>query len=415
MSELMSLVLPSSRRMGSAAALLSSAAVLLSAACAQAPSEVGAIVARVEKGDLLFASSYYGEVEPRRSHPVLAPELRNIWQVTIESVLPDGSQVKKGDVVLTFARATLEEDLREKEAELALAEASYTKTKEQLTDEGFGRLLSVQRAEMDVELAKLNVVEGVNLISKLDLEKARVDLSRAQLQLDLKKKERSSFDKKRAATLEVERLKVDAAAQKVNDMRTQLALMEVKAPADGVLYAPYTRLNWSMGKAAPGVVARPGDKILEIPELDAFNVSLYVRQRDATLLKTGDEATVVATMFPDQKIKAKVVSKEEFSTTRNARTGTSTEEGNLKEVKVTLELEKTEVALRPGGTVRADISTVLAKDVLILPLAALVEGPGGYTATLRDGETVKVQIGQTSTTHAEVLKGLSSGDEVLVE
>lgn len=415
MSERMRPLLPFPPSFKPAAALLAGAVLLLAVGCSPEATEDDAIVARVTSGDLLFSSSYYGEVEPRTSHPVLTPELRNIWQVTIESVLPDGSQVKKGDVVLTFARATLEEDLREREAELAVAQASYNKTKEQLTDEGYGRLLSVQRAEMDVELAKLNVVEGVNLISKLDLEKAKVDLSRAELQLDLKKKERTSFDKKRAATLEVERLKVESATQKVNDMRAQLELMEVRAPADGVLYAPYTRLNWTMGKAAPGVVVRPGDKILEIPELDAFNVSLYVRQRDATLLKVGDAATVVPTMFPDRTLAAKVVGKEEFSTTRNARTGTSTEEGNLKEVKVLLELEKTDVALRPGGTVRADLSTVLAKDVLLIPLAALTEGPGGFTAKRRDGETVKVKIGQTSTTHAEVLEGLSNGDEVVVD
>ncbi len=374
-----------------------------------------AIAVPVAKGDLTFSSSYYGEIEPRKSHPILSPQLRNVWQVTIQSVLADGTLVKRGDVVLAFDRATMEEDLREKEAELAVAEASMTKTREQLADENFGRVLAVQRAEMDVELAKLNVVEGVNLISRLELEKKKVELTRAELQLELRKKESVSFEKKKAATLEVERLKVETARQKVTDLREQLGLMEVRAPADGVLYAPYTRLNWMMGKAAPGVVVRPGDKILEIPELEEFNVSLYVRQRDATLLKIGDEATVVPTMFPDARIKAKVVSKDEFSTTRNARTGTATEQGNLKEVKVVLELERTDLALRPGGTVRADISTVLAKDVLTVPLAALSESPEGYRATLKDGRELKVKVGQTSTTHAQVLEGLTEGQQVLVE
>lgn len=374
-----------------------------------------AMAVSVAKVDLLFSSSYYGEIEPRTSHPILSPQLRNVWQVTIQSVLADGTLVKKGDVVLEFDRATMEEDLREREAELAVAEASLTRVREQLADENFGRVLAVQRAEMDVELAKLNVVEGVNLISKLDLEKKKVELTRAELQLELRRKESVSFEKKRAATLEVERLKVQTAKQKVDDLREQLGLMQVRAPADGVLYAPYTRLNWMMSKAAPGVVVRPGDKILEIPELEDFNVSLYVRQRDATLLKLGDEATVVPTMFPDARIKAKVVSKDEFSTTRNARTGTSTEQGNLKEVKVVLELERTDLRLRPGGTVRADISTVLAKDVLSVPLAALAEGPDGYRATFKDGREVKVKVGQTSTTHAQVLEGLSEGQQVLVE
>lgn len=391
-------------------------ALLALTACGEkAPVEPGALTVTVERGDLGFQSSYYGEIEARNSHPIMAPELRGIWQVTIESVMPDGSRVKQGDTVLSFARGTFEEDLRDRAADLAVAEASFLKAKEQLTDEAVGRGLSIQRAEMDVELARLNVVEGVNLISKLDLEKAQVELSRAQLNLELKRKELASFERKRAATLQVEKLKVEAAQQKVNDTKAQLAVIDVKAPADGVLYAPYTRLNWQMTKAAPGVVARPGDKILEIPELDLFNVSIYVRQRDATLLKVGDEAKVVPTMFPDQTLSGKVVSKEEFATTRNARTGTSTEQGNLKEVRVVLELAKTDVPLRPGGTVRADVSTVLAKDVLLVPLAGLTEGPGGYTATKADGSVVKVKVGQTSTTHAQILEGLSAGDVVVVD
>lgn len=396
-------------------ALLALSASLAFGACDISEAAEDQLTVRVSRGDLLFSSSYYGEVEPRKSHPILVPELRNTWQVTVESVKADGTLVKQGDVVLSFARGAMEEDLREREAELAVAKASYEKTKEQLADEAFGRILAIRRAEMDVDLAKLNVVEGVNLISKLELEKARVELSRAQLQLELKKKELGSFERKRKATLEVERLKVQAAEQKVNDTRTQLGVMDVKAPADGVLYAPYTRLNWTMNKAAPGVVARPGDKILEIPELDAFNVSLYVRQRDASMLKVGDEATVVPTMFPDKTITGKVVSKDEFSTTRNARMGTTTEDGNLKEVKVVLELARADVPLRPGGTVRADVATVLAKDVLMVPLAALTEKPDGYSATFADGKTKKVKIGQTSTTHAQVLDGLKEGDVLVLD
>jgi HlyD family secretion protein len=389
-------------------------ALALAAGCTGKPVEER-ITVKAVRGDLVFAGSYYGEIEPRKSHPILAPQMRNVWQLTVESVLADGAQVKQGDVVLRFARDTLQEDLREREAELSVAEASFNKTREQLADEGIGRLLSVRRAVMEVEQARLNVVEGVNLISRLELDKAKVDLSRAELNLELKRKELASFEKKKAATLEVERLKVESSSQKVQDTRGQLELMDVTAPADGVLYAPYTRLNWQMGKAAPGVVVRPGDRILEIPELDAFNVSIYVRQRDATLLKVGNEATVVPTMFPDSRIKAKIIGKDEFSTTRNARTGTSTEQGNLKEVKVVLELEQTQDALRPGGTVRADVESVLLQDALLVPLAALSETGGGYTATLQSGRKVKVKVGQTSTTHAQVLEGLSAGDVLVLE
>jgi multidrug resistance efflux pump len=369
----------------------------------------------VTKGDLVFASSFYGEIEAAESHPIYVPEFRNTWQITVQSVVADGTVVKKGDRVLSFAMQTFEEDLREKESELAVAEAQLRKVHEQNEDERINRSLAVQRSQMYVELAKLNVVEGVNLVSKLDLEKARVELQRAELQLELDRKEVSAFEKKRAAAMEVERLRVTSAAEKVKEIKSQLEKMHVVAPADGILYAPYTRLNWMMAKVAPGKVVRPGDKILEIPELDQFKANVYVRQRDAGLVKVGDEATVVATMFPDAPLKGKVLSKDEFATTRNERTGATGAQGTLKEIRVVLELDHGQQALRPGGTVRADVNTVLAKDVLMVPLAALKEEKGGHYGTLRDGKKVKVKVGQTSPTHAEVLDGLSSGDELRLE
>ena len=61
---------------------------------------------------------------------------------------------------------------------------------------------------------------------------------------------------------------------------------------------------------------------------------------------------------------------------------------------------------------RADVATVLVKGALLAPLAALEENRGSYTAHLKDGRKVPVKVGQTSLTHAEILAGLSEGDEL---
>lgn len=394
-----------------------SSLVALACACSDpsAPAAKGdAPTVKVTRGDLVFSGSFYGEIEARQSHPVLVPDLRKTWQVTVETVLPDGTQVKKGDTVLTFARGTFEEDLRDAESDLAVAEAELRKVTQQNEDEQISRTLAVERAKMAVELAKLNVVEGVNLVSKLDLEKAKVDLANAELQRETAEKEITTFEKKRDAAIDVQKVQVATAADKVKQIKQQLDMLVVKAPADGILYAPYTRLNWNMTKAAPGKVARPGDKILEIPELDAFNAAVYVRQRDAAMVHVGDEATVVVTLAPNTPLTGKVVSKDDFATTRNERAGTNTPQGSLKEVKVVIELASSDLPLRPGGTVRADLSAVLAKDALLVPLAALGEENGAHKAKKQDGTVVEVKVGKTSPTHAEVLAGLTEGDVLLL-
>ena len=83
--------------------LLSS--LVLAISCA-AETQGDQATVRVERGDLVFSSSFYGEVEARASHVVLVPEFRNVWQITIESVIADGARVAKGDTVLVFANVT---------------------------------------------------------------------------------------------------------------------------------------------------------------------------------------------------------------------------------------------------------------------------------------------------------------------
>jgi hypothetical protein len=175
-----------------------------------------------------------------------------------------------------------------------------------------------------------------------------------------------------------------------------------------------------MTKVAPGKVVRPGDKVLEIPALDAFRAVIYVRQRDASQINVGDEAVVTPTMFPDTRLKGVVVSRGEFATTRNERSGTSSPGGTLKELRVVLDLSAQETerdrlaALRPGGTVRADLRTTLATDVVQLPLAALQQRGSSFVVVDARGTERPVTVGKTSLTHAEVQSGVVEGDVVVL-
>ncbi|MCA9582543.1 MAG: efflux RND transporter periplasmic adaptor subunit, partial [Myxococcales bacterium] len=267
----------------------------------------------VDKGNLVFASSFYGEIQSAKSIPVHAPETRGSDSFTIQTVLPDGTEVKEGDVVLTFDSGPMTDTLRTREMDLAVAKANEERERFALEREKLELDLGLKRQELLLEKAKLAVVEGVNFISKVQLEKAKADVARAELELGLARDAVKGFERKRKATLEVQRIKVADAAAKVEETRQQLLDLDVKAPANGVIYAPYTRMNWRRSKAAPGVVARSGDKILEIPDLENLEAHIFVRQRDASLLREGDQATVFAAVLPNQPIKGKVVRKEAFA------------------------------------------------------------------------------------------------------
>lgn len=369
----------------------------------------------VEEGTLTFEGVYYGELQAAEKVDVHVPDIPDTWQVTVDSVLPDGARVEEGDVILTFLRDTLEMDLRDELEKLEVAQAQRRKVVQQLDKERIDLELEVKRKELARDRAKLQVVEGVNLISKLELDKAKLDVEKAELELELAKKALQTFEQKRRTAIKIEDLKVQAAQRAVDNKKEGLEKIEVTAPVDGVIYAPYTRLNWQRTKVAPGVVGRPGDLVLTLPDLSKYEAHLYVRQRDAALVKVGDEATITPLILPDKKIEGRVIEKEDFATTRNERLGTETAAGNLKEYLVTVELDEAPDELRPGNSARVQIESKLVQDVPILPAVYLKQRDDKtWYVTTPGGETVDVEVGRTNLTHVEITSGLEVGDVVVL-
>ncbi len=392
------------------------AAGLCACACADDPAGRAA-TAGVRRGPLVFTASYYGELKAKDSQPVFAAIIPEIpwYSFTVVSVLDDGAQVKKGGVVLELDRAPVEEELFQADTAYRVADADRRRAEHTLSKEKIDLELQVERCRLGVEKARLSVEEGVNYKSKLEVEQAKLDVKKAELELEQAQKALGAFAKKRETTLEAETVKVDAALKQKTGLETALVLVDVKSPADGVLYRPLTQLNRANNeRVAPGKSVRGGDKLLEIPDLSAFEATLAVRQREAALISVGDAATVYAAAIPEQPIPARVVRVDSFATTRNERLGTKTAEGNLKEIAVVVELAKAPKELRPGGSVRAEIRSVLAKDATVVPLAALREplSGGASSVAMAGGEIRRVKIGKTTTEFAEVLGGLKPGEAV---
>lgn len=400
------------KRLAHFSALVLSIALAGGAGCKQSDDALPTMP--VDKGDLVAEQSFQGELIAKKSTPVMVPRAPRIDLLTIKTVLPDGSVVKKGDVIATFDTTELEENLRGARTDLAIAEAEKRKDEQSLTTERISLELEVKRRGMAVEEAKLRLVEGVNLISELDRKKAQVQLESAQVEQKLAESAVVTHAGKRATTLDVADVRVKTASDLVKENSEALENLAVKAPADGVIYRPYVTMNYTRAKAEPGRVVRPNDKLLELPDLTAFEVVLQVRPRDAARMKVGDAAKVYVTALAGTSIEGKIRVKEDFATTRNERYGTKTPEGNLKEIAVTIELSENPEGLRPGGTARVEIRSLLQKEVVRVPLAALSDEHDGHAfVTLQGGERREIELGLANATHGEVKKGLDGG-EILV-
>ncbi len=382
------------------------------------------IFAPVKRGDCFETLVFQGEIEASESVSIHAPQIRDANLVTIKSVLEDGERVNAGDVVIRLEDSAFQTSLEAAKEELEVAKSEYEKTRFDLQNDGIDLRLTVERKELELAKAKVLVVEDSIVFSKIELQKAKLNVELAELELKRAREALKEFENKRVASLNVKELQVKQGQRKIDTLREKIDLSVVKAPCDGIVYKPFVRLNNEMGRIEANKVVRPGDKLLELPNLDRFRGILYVPSADYPFVHVGDPASITLTALPDRVFTARLASRELYPISRNERLGRNDAEGYLKEYRVVLDLPDPDPALRPGMTFQAEIACRIATDCLFIPRAAVAsEGEDGCFAWVKPApghgkpglEKRRIVAGRTGISFLEVLSGVASGEEVRLD
>lgn len=370
---------------------------------------------QVTRGRCTETYSAQGELRAKHSVNIQAPEVEERY-LTIKSVAEDGTRVKKGDVLLTLDDSLYQLAQEVARQDLELKKAELERTQFELGEEKATLELEVERKRIAVGKAQAEVVPDSTLVSEVDLKKARLSVKLAQVELDQALKTRSEFTQKYEVKMKVKRLQVEGAARELEKVKKKIGVTIVRAPTDGVVYKPFVQLNNEKGRVDRNRVVRPGDKLLELPSFDSFRAVLHVPAAEVAILKVDDRALVSLSIAPDRAYKARVARIDAYPMTRNERLGRSDPEGHIKEFEVWVDLDESDPTMRPGLTVTAVATTVLATDAIRLPRAALqLDAAGSAWVQVRTPAGLSrrsVTLGRVGLIHAAVTRGLEAGDRV---
>ena len=159
--------------------------------------------------------------------------------------------------------------------------------------------------------------------------------------------------------------------------RDQLSKTDITAPIDGVV----TRLEVEVGEMVViGVQNQPGTILMVISDLSAINAEVKVAEADVMRLATGMPATVTLEALPGQRFPGRIV---EIGASALPPLGA---QAAAREFRVRVRLDPTTIPLRPGLTCDAEIVAVERRNVIAVPLQAVVERNGqSGVFTVADG------------------------------
>lgn len=285
-----------------------------------------------------------GEVYARRSAQLLPPQSDDIWQFNITQLAPDGSRVKKGQVVVAFDGSTLVKTLAEKSSKLEEKHREREKLNLDLAERERMQHLKTEQARAELEKAQRKTEQPQELIAGMAYRKLVVARELAQHNLDLaQRSERAAAEQRlqerRLLDAETAQLQAD-----VNRISASLAALNVQAPRDGLMMH---KSNFSGQKFDVGNQVWKGQSVAEIPDIATLAIRAQLPERDFRQVHAGMAARVriegSGSVYP-----GKVA-----SVGRAVRSKSTIQPIPILDVEITL--DRTDERLKPGISVRVEL------------------------------------------------------------
>jgi membrane fusion protein (multidrug efflux system) len=237
--------------------------------------------------------------------PLLAGQ--SVSTLTITKLIPSGTMVKKGDLLVEFDRQDQLRDAIDKQAQATdqnqqVIEAQAREDAARAKDE-----TEMVQAESAVSRARLEM-KKLELLSRIDAEKAQEDLDEAvATQAQLKQ----TFELKRKAaqaSIRILQIQRDRTRETMLHAQANAALMQIHSPIDGMVVFNSIWKMGKMGEVQEGDQVRPGVPFLQVVDPSRMEVHVPVNQQDLQALHLGQKARVRLDAYGDLSFEGRLES-----------------------------------------------------------------------------------------------------------
>jgi HlyD family secretion protein len=347
-------------------------------------------------------------------------------------------QVAQAEATLALNEAKLQQTMKEAsaedivaaEAELASAKANYEKVKAGPTEEELivakadmekaaiavqeaqaeydlvawrpgvsasPQAAALQQASIDYERAKANYQQTAQPPTESELKSAWAQVVQAQTNLDKLRKNPE------AEEIAIAQAQVDQAQAQLEEAHLKLKKAAITAPFDGVVA--------SLG-AEVGELVSSGTPMVMLVDLSNFHIDVEIDEIDISQIAVGQEVLITLDALPDKEIAGHVEAIAPIASADN--------DGGVVSYVVTVTIEPTDAFLRAGMSANTTITTARNENALIVPNRYIqIDRESGkmYVERLEeDGLTsrVEIQTGMRSELSSEVVAGLEEGDTLVL-
>ncbi len=319
---------------------------------------------------------------------------------------------KDAEVAIEEAQIRLERAKENYEASKELRKRNFITQTEFETDE-----FNHQKAIWELDKAKRakDVLEKYTHVA--DLRQRQSDVEEALKELDRVKKSAKAEETKKLRAKEGKSKELVLTRDQLAKLRNEKKKCLITAPAKGfVVYGGASSMYFmSMdgeGQIKEGASVRERQTLLRLPDTSKMIVNIRVHEAKMNKLHIGQRANIEVEGVPDKQFTGTLTKIAVLADTQNRWLNP-----DLKEYQTEITLDPTDTPLKPGATAHVEVLVESVEHALAVPVQSIYAKSGRRFVFLdNDGhvESMPIELGATSTEWAQITKGLTEGDRVLL-
>ncbi len=394
----------------------------------------------ITRGDLIVTVTEQGTLESSDNTEI---KCKVRGQSTVIWVIEGGTEVQPGAELVRLDTLALEDAIseRKKFAHLTRSGAERAKADVAAAELAISEYLEgryraqLMRLEKDLTIAESDLTTTQNsldhakmlfergYVSELIVEQSEFNVKRTQLEVDAKKIQIDVL-KKYTKEMQLEtlngelkaakaKLAAEAERAKMDAERRDLAIEEleycvIKAEKHGMVIHPSAAQWRNTPEIEEGATVHKDQVLLLMPDLSKMQVKVGVHESIVERIIPGLDATIT---LPDKTLDGQVASVAAVRVTAGWWTG------NVVKYDTIIELPEMQ-ELKPGMSAEVEIVMARHKNVLKVPVAAVLEAEEGdlcWVVTERGPSQRTLELGDTNDEFIVVNAGLQEGEKVVLD
>ena len=356
--------------------------------------------------DFTLKISANGELQSAESIAVGVPPVP-VERLRIGSVVPDGTHVNKGDVLVEFDPDELNLQIMSHRSDLQMA-------LEKINRGGLASAGETTDIVKDKKIAELELEKIIEFLPRDEQIYKRREIIEGQLDKDYTEKKIVFADarlqlKGKVYTLDEAILMLERGRANSSIERVEKALASLKlvSPATGIVV--YNDPGYFFGgySLMPGRVVYVGMSLFNLVNPEKMEAKCFVLEKDAGELRVDQRVSLTLDPYPGVEFTGKVKSIDKLARPVDR-------DSPVKYFQTIISLDKTDPELmKPGVKLKAQILAGELKSAIVIPRSAAVKKDSGYVVYVQNGaarfDPVAVTLGQGDAAQVVVTGGLTAG------